>query len=56
VPGRRAPAGDQPVSYTPIPGNPAATEAPGNPTTADAKPTESKDAREAENARTEGVE
>jgi hypothetical protein len=32
VPGRRAPAGDHPVSYTPIPGKPIVPEVSANPT------------------------
>jgi len=56
VPGRRAPAGEHPVSYTSVPGNPVATEVPGNPTADSAMPNESRNAREAESAGTEGVE
>ena len=56
VPGRRAPAGEHPVSYTSVPGNPVTTVVPGSPTADSAMPDESGNAREAENAGTEGVE
>jgi hypothetical protein len=56
VPGRRPPGGEHPVSYTSIPGNPAATEVPDNPTGDGAMPNESRDASETENAGTEAME
>ena len=59
VPGHRAPAAERPVSYTAVPGNPAATEVPGNPVPDDSNnpvPGDSKRANESENAETEGGE
>jgi hypothetical protein len=54
VPGRRAPAGEHPVSYTSIPGNPIAPEVPGSPPASSARPDESRNARENEATGTEG--
>ncbi len=51
IPGHRTPSAERPVSYTAVPGNPAATEVPGNPA-----PGGTEKADESENAETEGGE
>jgi hypothetical protein len=56
VPGHRTPSAERPVSYTAIPGNPAATEVPGNPASAAGDPAadDGTSADEAGNAEPEG--